>query len=298
MRATRYVLFGILAATIAAVIALIITSNVERGPTNTYELVTDQPASQSDLRTDAAAIVRRLEGIGYSTAQAQVVGGSIQVVLYGSAAATRSALLAAIAQDRIYVRPVECAAPEVGPRGPGTSESAPMSCAPAYLITAAVLKVDTKTGIPTEYIGADPSLAGVVTTAAANETGSQPALLRAGEHSGFGGERLLVGPSAFGNSGIASASDQQDGSVWTVDLSLVKKASQAYDVLAQRQFHAYIAVELDGTVVETSLVQPTSTTYATFGGTFEISASLTKSQAVMLADNVTSPLTVPLSLKA
>jgi preprotein translocase subunit SecD len=170
-------------------------------------------------------------------------------------------------------------------------------CTPAYSLTAGRLKVDTKTGKPTALVGADPDLAAVASTPLATETGSQPALVQAGDNSGFGGKRLLVGPSAFDNSGIASASDQRDGSVWTVDLTLTTKSSKAYDALAQRQFHAYIAIELDGTVVETSLVEPTSATYMTFGGTFEISASFTKSEAVTLADNVTSPLAVPVSLK-
>ena len=68
MRTTRYVLFGILAATVVAVIAPIITSNVEQGPTNTYEVVTDQPAPQSDLRTDAAALEMHFRARGISQA--------------------------------------------------------------------------------------------------------------------------------------------------------------------------------------------------------------------------------------
>jgi hypothetical protein len=298
MRATRYVLFGIAAATVLGSIALIVFSDVSRGPTQTYELVATKPASQVDLKTDAAAIVRRLAGVGYSTAQAQVSGTSIQVVLYGSRSSTRAALIGAIAQDRIFVRPVECAAPEIKARAPYAGVSDPLSCAREYALTASTLKVDTKTGKPTVRVGTDPDLAEVSSTALETESGSRPALLRAGEYSGFAGERLLVGPSAFDNSGIASASDQRDGSAWTVDLTLMTKPSEAYDALLGRQFHAYVAVELDATVIETQLVQPTNTTYTTSGGTLEISASFTESEAFTLADNVTSPLAVPLSLEA
>jgi hypothetical protein len=296
MRATRYVLFGIAAATILGSIALIIFSNVNRGPTQTYELVAVHPASLTDLRTDAAAIVRRLAGTGYSTAQAQVSGTSIQVVLYGSRSSTRAALIGAIAQDRIFVRPVECAAPENDDAAPGAGESGPVSCGRSYLLTADALKVDTKTGKPTAHVGTDPDLAAVASTPLATESGSQPALVQAGEYSGFAGDRLVVGVPAFDNSAIASASDQSDGSEWTVQLTLTTKGSEGYDALAQRQFHAYIAIELDGSVLDAQLVEPTNCTFVTLGGTLDISGKFTNSEAVELADNITSPLVVPLAL--
>jgi hypothetical protein len=297
MRATRYVLFGIAAATLLGSIALIIFSNVNRGPAQTYDLVAGQPASLGDLKTDAAAIVRRLGAIGYTTSQAQVVGRSIQVVLYGSAPGTRAALVGAITQDRIFVRPVECTAPENDATFPSTGESSSMYCGKAYSLTAGALKVDTKIGKPTAYIGADPDLAAVASTPLATETGSQPALVQAGGSSGFAGERLLLGPSAVDNSAIASASDQSDGSEWTVELTLTTKGSEAYEALARRQFHAYIAIELDGSVVEAPLVEPTDSTFVTLGGTVDISGMFTKSEAVRLADNITSPLAVPLALE-
>jgi hypothetical protein len=295
MRATRIVLFAIVIATLLASVALIITSNVERGTARTYELVAQQPGSVSELKTDAAAIVRRLGAIGYSTAQAQVVGRSIQVVLYGSATGTRAALVGAIAPGRIFVRPVQCAAPPFA--ATGGAGSARVQCAQSYLFTAAALKVDTTSGMPSGHIGADPNLGLTPSTTVATETASQAALLPAGEYSGFVGERLVVGAAAFDNSAIASASDQSDGPQWSVALTLTTKGSEAYDALARRQFHAYIAIELDGTVVEAQLVEPTNRTFVTLGGTLEISGRFTKSEAVGLADNVTSPLAVPLKLQ-
>ena len=50
MRAIKIMLFSVLAATIAAVVALIITSNVERGPAHTFRLVPTVSATQLAAR--------------------------------------------------------------------------------------------------------------------------------------------------------------------------------------------------------------------------------------------------------
>ena len=52
-------LFSVLAATLAATVALFITSNVERGTAHTFRLVPLQTATNSQLDSDAAALVRR-----------------------------------------------------------------------------------------------------------------------------------------------------------------------------------------------------------------------------------------------
>jgi hypothetical protein len=300
VRTTRIVLFSLLAATLLAGVALFVTSTVERGPANVFTLVAQPGVTTGQLESDAAAMVRRLQSLGYANTQARVQGHSVEVTVYGAEAQVREALLGAVAQGRLYVRPVECTAP---PAKNGGVESqltgVPLECAPRYRLTAAALKVDTTTALATGSTAPDPALSALRSTAASADEPAHTVLLPAGANSGFRGMRLVCGPAAFGNSGVSSAgtvSEGPKGSEWSVQVTLTTAGAKAYDTFAQRQFHALIAIDIDGTVVSAPLVEPTETSYSSFGGTLEFSAGLSKSQAVALADDLTSPLSVPLQL--
>jgi hypothetical protein len=298
VRTTRWALFGLLAVTVAGVVALFITSTIDRGPAHNFELVPQGAATPGELRTDAAAMVRRLEAVGYSTTEAQVVGQSIQLTMYGSASGTREALTGAIVQARMLVRPVECAAPAYQVESAESQLTAPrLQCAPAYGLTAADLQVDTMTGLPGKDIGPDPGLAGIEDTRPAEDFASRTVILPAGPNSGFSGERLVLGPSSFDNSDIASANAQAEGGYWAIEIALTSKGSQEFDSLSQRQFHAYIAFDLDSTLVSVPLVQPTQSTYSTSSGTFEFATGHDEAETTAIADDLTSPLATPLVLK-
>jgi preprotein translocase subunit SecD len=70
---------------------------------------------------------------------------------------------------------------------------------------------------------------------------------------------------------------------WVVDLNLTGSGSSQWDKLAQQQFHAYVAVDLDGDVYSAPLTLPTAATFTSFGGKVQISGSFTESQAKNLA---------------
>ena len=302
MRAIKIMLFSVLGATIAAIVALIITSNVERGPAHTFRLVPSVNATSSQLSSDAAALVRRLQSLGYSDAQSQVVGESISLTLYGSETEVKDALRGAIAPARFEVRPVECAAPPYSAVAHQKLSLQPAStvanrCSARYLMSAAALQIDPHTGMSkSPLIVPDPSLAGMPTTPAASDGQSEPALFPAGPSSGFAGERLFLGPAQVGNDGIASAGATRGGSNWNVNIALTTAGGLDLDALAKKQFHAYIAICVDGTVISAPLVQPTSTSFGSVGGTLKLSAAFTKNEALELADNLASPLSVPLKV--
>jgi hypothetical protein len=292
----------LLAAVILASVALAIVSNVTRGATHTFELVPEQPATMADLKSDAAALVRRLQSLGYQDTEALAQPGSIDLTLYGSAQKVRAALQGALAAASLKVRPVECAALAFSGTGTGGQTSLPggattLRCGAPYLLTAGALRVDTSTGQPLGNISPDPGLASVPTTSQVQDEASRTVLLPSGSEAGFDSERLVAGPAEVVNANVVSVGTSRQGSQWLLDVSLTLKGSKNYNALAKRQFHAYLAIDIDGTIVSAPLVEPASTSFASFGAKIEIEGGFTMNQAIALADDLTSPLAVPLRLE-
>jgi hypothetical protein len=302
MRATRTVLLLTLAATIAATIGLAVESNVTRGPALSFVLVPEQPATGAQLDIDGAALVRRLQSLGFQDTSAGVKGDSIELTMYGSAPQLRNALQGALAPASLQVRPVECAAPLFTPAAPSgistASSSEPMSytCGSRYVLGANALRVDTNTGNPTRRIAADPTFAPDTSTSEAQNRASATILLPTASASGFGGERLVAGPAEVVNADVISVKAIHQAPEWNLDVDLTASGTTRYNSLAKGQFHAYIAIAIDGTVISAPIIEPLSTSFASLGSTLDISADLTKSQAIDLADDLTSPLAVPLQL--
>ena len=70
---------------------------------------------------------------------------------------------------------------------------------------------------------------------------------------------------------------------WTVNIQLTGPGSSEWDTLAKAQFHALIAMDLDGQVISAPVTQPTDQAFTSFGGQVEISGSFTENQAKNLA---------------
>jgi preprotein translocase subunit SecD len=301
VRTTRIFLFALLGATIAGAIALAVESNVTRGPALSFTLVPAQSATSADLQSDAAAMVRRLISLGYKDTLAKADGDAIDVTMYGSAPKLRAALLAALPAASLEMRPVECAAPAFS--GVGSSgnqiQSLPQArpaCAAKYLLTAEALRVDTTTGLPATRIATDPGLASVPSTSQSEDQADLTVLLPTGAAAGFEGDRIVAGPAEVANVDVVSAQASLNSPEWVLDLNLTTAGEKAYNALAKNQFHAYIAVDIDGTIVSAPIIEPTSSTFAAFGAKVAIDAGYTKAQAVALADDLTSPLVIPLKL--
>jgi preprotein translocase subunit SecD len=70
---------------------------------------------------------------------------------------------------------------------------------------------------------------------------------------------------------------------WTVLVNLTGQGATAWDNLAQQQFHAYIAIDLDGQVQSAPLTQPSQAAFSSFQGKVQISGSFTQTTAQNLA---------------
>jgi hypothetical protein len=296
MRATRILLFCLLGAVLVGSAVLIITSYSGRGATNTFRLVPTRSASSTDLGTDAAALVRRFGQLGYRDTQASVSGQTVVLIVYGNPAQTRRALDQLSAPAVLLARPVTCTAPPLTAASPVTAPSAALSCAPSFVLSKEALKVDTKTGKATAKIEQDPVFVAVRSTEPGDDLPSDPVLLPTGPRSGFVGERLVLGPAGVTNSDISSVQATQTGSGWALDVTLTSDGSKSFDDLAYAQFHAYVAIDIDGTVVSNLLVEPTESSFGSFNGTFRFGSGYTRSEAIDLANDLAAPLAVPLRI--
>ena len=60
-----------------------------------------------------------------------------------------------------------------------------------------------------------------------------------------------------------------------------------WDTLAQQQFHAIIAIDLDGQVISAPITQPSQASLTAFNGQVQISGNFTEDQAKTLATDFT-----------
>jgi preprotein translocase subunit SecD len=83
---------------------------------------------------------------------------------------------------------------------------------------------------------------------------------------------------------VKTAYAQQDQTgAWIVSYTLTSTGSKAWDSVAQTNFHHPLAIELDGVVQSAPFIQPTQTSFTSFGGSGQISGSFTEASAKQLA---------------
>jgi hypothetical protein len=86
------------------------------------------------------------------------------------------------------------------------------------------------------------------------------------------GARYLLGPVALDGTSIRTATkSHQPGSGWGVDLQFTTRGSDAFNALANAQFHKQFGVVADGQVVATPTVQPADAQFTPFAGDVRIS---------------------------
>jgi preprotein translocase subunit SecD len=148
-------------------------------------------------------------------------------------------------------------------------------------MTAANLAVNTSTGNPTNNIALDPAYTSIKTTLPANDTPNSIVIL---PPLGTGSVRYVLGPSQLTGQSVKSAVAQQNQiGQWVVNYTLTSAGSPLWDKVASENFHAQLAIELDGVVQSAPLIQPTQATFTSFAGQGEISGSFTESSAKNLA---------------
>ena len=234
-------------------------------------------ASKADMQEVVTILNNRVNGVGVSGAEVNLQGKNVVVSVPGVKNAR--AVLAAVGQTaQLLFRPVLCET--TAPSAKAKAVSTVPACASSYALTAANLNVNTSTGEPTNNIALDPAYTNIKSTLPANDKPSAMVILP-----GLGtSDRYVLGPAQLTGKSVKSAVAQQDQvGAWVVNYTLTGAGSPLWDKVAEENFHAELAIELDGVVQSAPLIQPSQASFTSFDGQGEISGSFTESSAKNLA---------------
>ena len=234
--------------------------------------------STANLQEVVTILSNRVNGLGVSGAQVNLQGKNVVVSVPGVQNARQ--ILADIGQTaQLLFRPVICQT-SIATKKAKTVTSLP-ACGAGYVMSAANLAVDTNTGLPTNNIPLDPQFASIASTSPKLDNSKHEVLLP-----GLGNKstRYVLGPSVLTGHSIKKAIAQQDQvGAWVVNYTLTGSGSPLWDQVAQQNFHAELAIELDGVVQSAPLIQPNQAAFTSFAGSGQISGSFTESSAKNLA---------------
>ena len=243
--------------------------------------------SQSDLNQTVTILTNRVNGLGVSGATVGTQGGDILVQVPGIKNGHQ--VLKTIGETaQLYFRPALCGAPPYNPKASKSPRpaSAPLpACTAASQLTEANIGVRPSAGTTfgENRVPVDSALAAYPSTKPTQDAKTKTVLLPANPGAGQY-TRYLLGPAPLTGHAIASAVAQQTQlGKWVVNYTLTSKGSPAWDNLAQKYFHQIIAIELDGKVYSAPIIQPSQTSFSSFGGKGEISGHLSETQAKTLA---------------
>jgi preprotein translocase subunit SecD len=234
--------------------------------------------SQSNMQEVVTVISNRVNGLGVSGSTVNLQGKDVVVSVPGVTDARK--VLAEVGQTaQLLFRPVLC---ETGPPAKGAvAVKVVPACGAAYSMSAANLAVNPSTGQPTNNIGLDPQYSKIATTKPNLDNPKATVILPA---LGSSGLRYVLGPSQLTGRAVAKALAQTNQvGAWVVNYTLTAKGSPQWDQVASANFHAMLAIELDGVVQSAPLIQPDQTTFSSFGGSGQISGSFNADSAKKLA---------------
>jgi preprotein translocase subunit SecD len=190
----------------------------------------------------------------------------------------------------LLFRPVECFAdPLKVAKGQSPSTGAFPACSSQYQLTATNLAVNTSTQQPTNNVQPDPAFTTYACTTSDNDKAASPALLALTPNTSCnsGNPRYVVGPAQVTGKEIKSASaGLTQAGQWVVNITFNSAGATAWDQLAQQQFHAYIAMDLDGQIISAPLTLPGQSTFTSFNGKVQVSGSFTQQTAQTLASQL------------
>jgi len=245
------------------------------------------------MDTTVNIIRNRVDAAGVSGAEVSAQGGNVVVQFPG--VKNPQALINLIGQTaQLYFRPVLCgAAPYVAPAKGKAPPSGPLpSCQTTYLTNQANLGVTPSanaangSGYNANSVPPDPTFTAYQATPAAQDDPHKVVLLKTDPLQGSQQySRFVLGPSTLYGNAIASAQGVFDTTInaWAVSYTLTSSGSNAWDQLAQQNFHQYVAIDLDGLVESAPIIQPTATSFSSFQGKGEISGNFTQTTAKNLA---------------
>ncbi len=243
--------------------------------------------SQSDLNQTVSILTNRVNGLGVSGATVGTQGGDILVQVPGIKNGPK--ILKTLGETaQLYFRPALCGAPAFVGKSTKTAKppTAPLpACTPTSQLTQANLGVRPSAGTTfgENPVPSDKTLAAYPSTPPTKDVKTKTVLLTAINGAGQY-TRYLLGPAPLTGHAIKSAVAQQTQlGKWVVNYTLTSTGSPAWDRLAQKYFHQIIAIELDGKIYSAPIIQPSQSSFSSFGGKGEISGHLTETQAKALA---------------
>lgn len=285
LKATLFITIGVTLIALVAVLSAGWTPKLGLDLAGGFQatLKPEHKVTSGELNTVINIIQERIDGLGVSSATTNSQGGDVIVQVPGLS--NRNQLLSTIESTaEMLFRPVLCLAPAADKGGKTVSPGAlPTTCPSANLQNATNLNVDTSTGEAQGSPAAWSELAKYATTSAAQDDPTKTVLLNTSSSSGYNGERMLLGPAQVLGKQISSASAVFNTPDWDVELNFNGSGSTDWDNLARSQFHALIAIDLDGSVISAPLTQPSQSSFTSFDGKVQISGSFTESTAKNLA---------------
>jgi hypothetical protein len=198
-------------------------------------------------------------------------------------------LVASVAKGPVSIRPVLCLAPAYSPTAATSSRTLPVTCAAQYRV-GGVTPNPSVNGYSFNSASADPALAADPTTSTAGIHQRNSVLLGSLSVAGQSGQgqRYLLGPLQFvltPRSDVASASALR-GPTGSPEVQIVftNSGARRWNVTAKSDFHQELAFVFDGKVVSAPLIEPSQSSFTSFGNTSEITGgSLTISEARQVA---------------
>ena len=189
----------------------------------------------------------------------------------------------------ILVRPVLCFAPSYVAAPMGSGGALP-ACGTPYLLTAAALDVTpTHNGYSSNGGAPDPALAGYPSST--SDAPNRTVLLGGPGPYPFGATRAVLGPSELRLSAtdVGSAVAQKDhAGFWNVTIQLSAEGAAGWDRVSEENFHQFLAIDMGGRIVNTSLVQPSQASFSSSEGKVVISGNISAASARSIASAVKS----------
>jgi hypothetical protein len=255
----------------------------------------DRAASNHQLVDDADELSLRLGSFGDHSATAEVRGHAIDVLGARSLPVPASVL---ISTGALQIRPALCESAPSRKPAPGAVVAAalPEACSSnRYSLEEPNLTVDTSSGVSNlSSIAPDPALASYPSSSASyNDSHPESPVLV--PLLGASGLRYLLGPSELEGTAAASARVTFEPSQWIVNVTFTDAGGSAWDALTEKYFHEIIGIDLDGRAVSAPLIEPSQSTFTSFGGRMQIGGDFNKLTADELAAVLNSgPLVTPL----
>jgi len=188
---------------------------------------------------------------------------------------------------QLFFRPVNCfAQPFAVAKGKAPSTGALPQCAASSALTQTnigITPANANTNGNLGKIPPDPAFTTFKSTPSTQDAKGATVLLPGSKGSGSGALRYVLGPSTVSGTAVKSAVAQLQTGQWVVSIQFTGPGGAAFDALAQKQFHALIAMDLDAQVISAPVTQPNNQVFSSFAGQVQVSGSFTEDQAKNLA---------------